>query len=413
MLANDDRTALYVVRGALLELVRRDGTRQELGRLRTRTGFVDMKIGVQQMVIVDGPNGYVLTLSTNQFQRITSPAWRGSPRVGYVDGYFIFTDPRTGVFYISAIEDAATLDTLDFATASSSPDDLIAGIDDHGEMWLFGSKTVEVWRDVGNADFPFAKQPGATMQTGLMGAFTVCSLDNTLYWLGTDKNGGGVVWRAQGYQPQRVSTKAVDEALQAAIRGGADMTKAIAHAYQQDGHSFYALSVPGVSTTWVYDVGVGQWHERGEFALGDFLPHRAQHHAYCYGKNLVGGADGRVFELDPKAFNNAGDPLVRERTSPHYADPSMQKIKFGPFQLDCTVGKGRPDGLPPQLMLSTSDDGGETWGTWRTTSLGEVGRTKQKAQFLQNGAACDRVWRVRVADDVEFSITSAAVSAMR
>lgn len=411
MAVNPEATALYVVSAGLLQRVNRDGTRVQLGTLNSRRGYVDMKIGTGQLVIVDGANLYVYNLTSGAFNRVVSSGWLGSRRVAYVDGYFIFSDPGTGTWYISAIEDASSLNALDFAQASSSPDDIQAVYADHGEVWLFGSKTTEVWNDTGASDFPFEKNKGATMQTGLMGAFTVRSLDNTLFWLGADENGAGMVWKSQGYQPVRVSTKSVDEAIQKAIRAGADMTQAIAYTYQQNGHSFYALQVPGLDTTWVFDVSVGHWHERAEFVLGRYKQSRIKHHVHCYGKNLVAGDDGEIYELKPGVHNNAGDILVRDRISPHYATPSMAPIKFGPFNLDCTVGRGKPGNGDPRVMLRTSDDGGSKWNSWRQASLGRVGETLTKSQFLRNGAARDRVWHVRCTDDVEFDILGAKVAA--
>lgn len=409
LLANPAGKVLYAVIGAKLYRVAKDGARTELGRLASRSGYVDMKIGVTQLVIVDGANGYVLNMRSDEFKRIRSPGWKGSRRVAYVDGYFCFADPNTGVFYISQIEDASNIDALDFATASSSPDSLVAVFDDHGELWLPGEKTFEVWSNTGGSVFPFSRNRGATMQTGLMGAFTLQGLDNSVFWLGSDDNGGGQVFRASGYSPQKISTEAVDQCLQRAIEGGADMSKAIAYAYQQAGHSFYVLNVPGLETTWAYDVATGDWHERAELVLGEYRPHRAKHHAYCFGRHIVGDDTGRLYVLDPEANTNAGDPLVRDRVSPHFATPALNPVAYSPFQLDCTVGKS-PPGTEATILMRTSDDGGESWNSWREESLGRLGQSKAEVIWSMNGSAVDRVWHVRVTDDVRFAIVGAKVS---
>lgn len=405
LVSNDSQTLCFCVVGSSLQRVNSDGTRTTLGALRTRRGFVDMVIGVSQLVLVDGANGYVYDIGTGTFGRITSTGWRGSRRVGYVGGFFLFSDPDTGEWYISAIEDANSLNALDFATASSSPDNIMCAIGDHGSAWLMGEVTGEVWDLSGAADFPFEKNLGATMMTGVMGAFTVRSLDNTLFWLGRDKSGDGMVWRAQGYTPQRVSNRGVEEAIQAAIRGGANMTQASAYGYQQDGLTFYVLHVPGCPTSWALDVASGEWHERAELVKGEFVPSRIRFHAKCFGQNLVAGVDDpRIFALDPSVFNNAGDVLVRDRVSPHYSMPGTRKIKYGPAVLECTVGEGLPDGAEPTVRMRTSDDGAKTWNSWRDGGLGAIGEALQQVTFIQNGAANDRVWNVRCTDDCEFSI---------
>lgn len=409
LLATPDRKTLYAVIGAKLFRVASDGTRTELGRLASRSGVVDMKIGTNQLVIVDGANGYVLTMRTETLGRIRSAGWKGSRRVAYVNGYFAFNDPATGVFYISQIEDASSLDALDFATASSSPDNLVAVFDDHGELWLPGDGSGEVWNDTGGSLFPFERNRGATMQTGLLGAFTMRSLDNAVFWLGVDSKGGGMVFRAQGYVPQKVSTEAVDACIQEAIEGGADMSKAIAYVYQQNGHSFYVLNVPGLETTWAYDVATGDWHERAELVHGSYRPHRAKHHAYCFGKHIVGDDLGRLYVLDVNSNTNAGDVLVRDRISPHYATPALNPVAYSPFQLDCTVGKSKP-GTEANILMRTSDDGGESWNSWREESLGRLGESKHEVIWTMNGSAVDRVWHVRVTDDVKVAFLGSKVT---
>lgn len=409
LLANSARNTLYAVVGSKLMKVARDGSATLLGTLNSRNGFVDMKIGANQLVIVDGANGYVLTLSSGSFGRITSPGWKGSRRVAYCDGFFAFADPNTGVFYWSQIEDASNLDLLDFATASSSPDNLVAVFDDHGDLWLPGEGSFEVWGVTAGSLSVFERNKGATMQTGLMGAFTIAAIDNTVFWLGVDENGGGQVFRAAGYVPQKISTEAVEQCIQRAIEAGADMTKAIAYAYQQNGHAFYVLNVPGLDTTWAFDIATGDWSERAELVNGNYRPHRAKHHAYCYGVHIVGGDDGKLYRLDPKVNNNAGDVLVRDRISPHFATPQLNPVTYGPFQLDCEVGKSKP-GEEAEVSMRMSDDGGESWESWRHESLGALGASKTEVIWNMNGSAVDRVWQVRCTADVSFSIVGAKVA---
>lgn len=407
LVANDSQTRLWTVVENSLYAVGRDGSRSVVGTLRTRRGYVDMRVGSRQLVIVDGPNLYTLNLSTGTFARVTAPGWLGSVRLGYAGGYFLFADPGTGKFYTSAVEDAASLDALDFATASSSPDNIVAPLDDHGEAWLFGEVSTEPWTRGVNPDFPFDQQQSGIMQTGLLGAFTARQLDNTFYWLGRDKNGGGQVYRAEGFIARRISNDAVDQQIQKRIDAGADMSKAIAYTYQDGGHSFYCLNVPGLDTTLCYDVRSGKWHDRAEFVNGSYAPHRAKWHAYCYGKHILGADDGKLYAFNPTRNNNAGDILVRDRISPHYAQESDKPITFGPFNLICTIGKGPGS---PEVAMRTSDDGGESWNDWRTESVGKIGETRGSVQFTQNGSAKDRVWHVRFTDDVPFGLIGANVT---
>jgi hypothetical protein len=406
MIATAGGTALYAVVGNGFYSINSAGDRTSLGSLVSSIGYVDMKIGEQQLVIVDGPFGYTYNLTTLAFAQISDADFVGSARVAYVDGYYLFTEPQTQNFYISALEDASTLDALDATPVQGGPDRLVAVVGDHREAWLFGETTIEVWVNTGNADFPFERNDSAFIQNGLMAAFSAQSLDNTLFWLGRDERGGGQVFKSEGYRAVRVSTDAVEQQIQLFIRNGGDISRAIAYTYQQNGHAFYVLKIPGMTTCWAFDVATGFWHERADFVNGDYVLHRASMHAYCYGKNLVGSyEDGIIYEYDPDAFTNAGDTLVRDRISPHYAKKTMARTFFGNFELDCPVGGGDGD-----VMLRISNDGGENFGNWRASPI-STGETTGKVRWTRNGSAFDRVWHVRCADDMPFAIIDAAIEA--
>lgn len=397
----------FVVAGTTLYEVSSTWTLTARGTLLTSTGRVDITQGLTQLVIVDGANGYVLTLATNTFARITDPDFYGSTRVGFLDGFFIFTRPDTQQFYISAIDNAASLDALDFASAESAPDKLKAVLVDHREVWLFGEVTTEVWFNAGTS-FPFQRNNGAVLEVGCVAAQTAQKMDNSVFWLGQDRNGAGMVWRAEGYQPRRISTFAVEEVLKTST----DLSAATAYCYQDEGQSFYVLKAPGLETTWVYEVSSGQWHERAEIVNGQIEPWRAVAHCYMHGTHVVGDADGKLYELDPSAYTNDGDVLYRERTSPHSATPERDRVFFDLHRLDVEVGE-TGSGISPVIELRYSDDGGYTWGNWLARSLGEIGQFRQRVEWRRLGSARDRVWQIRTTDNARASIINSAVMAAK
>jgi hypothetical protein len=393
---------LFVVAGAGLYELTSAGASTLLGTLSTSTGLVDMAAGLLQLVIVDGPNGYVLTLASNVFARIASSAFYGSARVGFLDGYFLFIRPDTQQFYWSAIDQAQTLDALDFASAESSPDELVSVLIDHRDLMLFGSKTVEGWRNTGSTSI-FERNEGAIMEVGCVAAHSAQKLDSTFLWLGSDANGHGVVWMANGYRPQRVSNLAVEQLIQSST----DLTQASAYTYQQDGHSFYCLNAPGLETTLCFDVSTGQWHDRAELVDGEWEPIRGVCHAFCFNKHLIGAEDGKVYWLDKTKNTLDGDVLARERVSPHEPKRADEPREFPKFVLNCDVGNGKADGSAPAVQLRYSNDSGRTWSQWRTASLGAQGDYGRPVTFRRLGQVKkggDRVWAVRCTDDTPFSI---------
>jgi hypothetical protein len=204
---------------------------------------------------------------------------------------------------MSALEAGLTWDALDVAQVSHTTGIVRALVPVHREVWLLGTSTTTVWADIGDPDFPFAPIPGAVIEQGIAGLFAWTVVDNALVWIGQNEDGGRVAYRAQGYQPQRISTHAVEFAW-AQLPTVED---AIGWSYQDRGHAFACWYLPQAETTWVYDVSTQAWHER---ALWDptnlmWTPHLARCHAFAFDKHLVGARDSpAVYVLDADTYTD-------------------------------------------------------------------------------------------------------------
>ena len=305
--------------------------------LLSNSGYVSIADNGAVAVLVDGLHGYVLDLTTNVLTRIVNDAFYGADRVGFIDGYFIFNKPNTQQFYISSLY-GTNFDGLDFASAEGAPDLLVSLLVDHREVWMFGESTTEVFYNSGNPDFPIERMQGAFLEHGCAARHSVAKLDNTVFWLGKDSNGAGTVWRANGYTPQRVSTHAVEYAIQSYSQ----MNDAIAYTYQQDGHAFYMLTFPEANKTWCFDVSNSAWHERSyrNPVTGADERHRSSCLMYFGGKHIVGDhSDGRVYHLDPDYFTDDGDPLVSVRSCPVLSN-GTKRLFHRSLQIEMEEGVG-------------------------------------------------------------------------
>lgn len=393
---------LYVVSGSNLYYVDSNWDAQEIGELLSSTGNVDFADNGQTLFVVDGDYGYWHTLNSSVTTRITDFAWLGSTRVHYIDGYFLFNDPGTGKFYISGL-DAITFDGLDFATAEGAPDNIIATLVNHREIWLFGDDSIEVWYNAGNADFPFQRAGSGFIEMGCAAAFSVAKIDKTNFWLGKNKEGHGVVYMAQGLNPQRISTHAVELAIQSY----GDISDAKAWTYQENGHTFYVLNFTNANTTWVFDLSTGLWHERAYLSGGEFTRHRADCHAFAYQKHIVGDyANGNLYELDSSTYTDNGQEIRRERTAPHLSNME-KRVRHKSLQIDATTGiglNGTSQGSDPELMLQFSDDGGKTWSNELKRKLGKIGKYKTRVIWRRLGVSRDRIYRVAISDPVKCNL---------
>lgn len=380
----------------------------ELGTLNTSTGAVSIADNGLHVFIVDGAYGYTWTIATNTFAVVVDPDFYAADQVTFMDGYFIFNRTGTQQFFLSGLNDI-TFDPLDIGTAEGKPDYLIGLIASHQNLYLFGSQSTEAYYDSGDT-FPFTRIQGAVVAVGCAAAHTIVALQDTVYWLGGDETGVGTVYRLQGFQTQRISTPAIESMIR-----GLDQTTlsgARAWTYQQGGHAFYCLNLPGATSTWVFDASTSLWHERTYLNLWSLERHRAECHAAFAGKNIVGDyATGAVYSLDSTCYTDNGTSIARVRSSPH-ASQSLLRIFYSSFQLDMETGVGlsgasTTQGVDPQAMLRWSDDGGHSWSNEHWTSIGKIGKTKTRAIWRRMGSARDRVFEVRITDPVKTVLIGA------
>lgn len=313
----------------------------------------------------------------------------------YLDGYFIVLRPDSNQINISGVLDTV-FDDLDFAIRTGGQDRCNKIFVDHQQLWIFGRKTTELWYNSGNADFPFQRIEGSWVDEGLWAPDSVARIGESILWLGGDDRGVGVVWRAVGYQPKRVSTHAVEFA----IRSYATTFDAIGWTYQQGGHHFYVLTFPTAGKTWVYDSVSEQWHERSTNG-GAWMWFGCS--TFAGNQFVADGISGKIYRLNPEAYSDAGTPIVRIRQAPHLS--AEQKVmRHNRLQLDMDVGTVT---AAPTVSLAVSDDGGKTFTGEKSITAGASGETKKRLIWRRLGRARDRVYRVTTEATEAISYTAA------
>lgn len=380
-----------------------DGTYTNWGSIAFSSKTVSMVDNSFQVCIVGGNNGYVFTLATNTLVQISGDpnGWLGSDTVSFLDGYGIFNRPATNEYYVSSIDDFSTIDPTQFQQVGSSTNQVVAAIALHQNVWVLGTQTVEIEYDSGSVAFPFQRIQGAFIEYGCIAAYSVIRAANTLFWLGQDQTGQGSVWMAQGYQPQKISTDAIEFYIQ---QFKDQLTGAVGYAYQEEGHFFYVLNIPNMPTTLVYDVSEGQWHERAWFNVvtGQYERQRQNCHTFNFSQHLVGDyQNGNVYVQSLDYATDNGDLIRRQRTAPHYTD-NLNYVFYNSLQLDMQTGVGvdgtdGPQNTMPQVMMQYSNDGGYTWSSEVLMEMGQIGAYLIRCRTNRLGRARNRVFRVTVA----------------
>jgi hypothetical protein len=434
---------LYVASGGKLYRVDGNYAITELG-LINGSGPVSMADNGVQLFVACNPDAFIYNANTGVFSQVTDPDFPGAVSVGYLDSYFVFNEPNSQRVWVTALLDGLSVDPLDFASAEGNPDNIVSLMVDHREVWLFGNNTVEVWYNAGAADFPLARIEGAFMETGCLAPYSVAKLDNSVFWLGSDARGNGIVYRNQGYNGQRISTHAVEWQIQQY----AVLNDAIGYSYQQDGHSFYVLVFPTAQATWVFDVSTGLWHERAYWDGVQYRRHRSNCQANFNGQVLVGDWEtGFIYAFSQDTYNDNGQAQrwLRSWRALPTGQNTLKRTAHHTLQLDCESGVGAgtvstfflltensvnlttesgdplvtslislTDGANPQVMLRWSDDGGHTWSNEHWASMGKIGEYGKRVIWRRLGMTTklrDRVYEISGTDPVKIAIMGAELSA--
>jgi len=405
-------TDFYVVSGnGVYKLTSLTGAPTLLGTIAPGTTPVSIADNGDQIIFVTNPEAYVYTESTNTFVQVTDPDFPGAVTVGYLDGYFVFNEPNSQKLWITELLDGTQINPLDFASAEGSPDGIVGIIVDHREVWVFGTDSTEVWYDAGAADFPLARIQGAFNEIGCVAPYSIAKLDNSVFWLGCDARGQGIVYRAQGYIGQRISTHAIEWQIQQY----SNMSDAVAYTYQQDGHAFYVLNFPSGGTTWVFDVAAGVWHERAYFSDGAFSRHRGNCQCNFNGNIVIGDyQNGNIYTFDLTTYADNGQPQkwLRSWRALPTGQNSLKRSAQHSLQIMFEAGTGlnSGQGSDPQAMLRWSDDGGHTWSNEHWVSIGKIGGYGQRALWRRLGMTLklrDRVYEVSGTDPNKLVIIDA------
>lgn len=391
---------LYVVSAECLFSVSSMAVVTTIGNIPGTTR-VSMASNGAQLCIVSGNKGFVYTFSTDTLVEITDVDFPGATTVVFLDGYGIFSKPDSGQFFISSTYDFTAFDALEFATAESSPDNIVALVADHRELFIFGEATTEVYYNNGNADFPFGPLGRATLEHGVVGKDAVAKLDNTIYFVAED----GLVYRlGGGFSPQSVSTYYIEQLIAAT----SDKASLALRTHTWKGHKF--LTLFGDDFTVCYDVNSNKWHDRKSYQsdtwdYGDIIA--------AYDNVIVSHAtNNTICTMDDSVFDENGLAMTRTLITGHsHADRNQVDYKAIELDMETGVGLTTGQGSDPQVMMRFSDDGGNQWSNEHWRDIGKKGEYDTRVIWRSMGRAPQRVLWFAVSDPVDVVIHGVYVNA--
>lgn len=366
-----------------------------LGTLNTSTGpcYIIYNDNAE-LLVSDGQTGYYWNGST--LTTITPPSGMdGFGSLSYLGGFGVVAVPDSDRFYVTPSNDFSMIDALDFATAESAPDPIVRVYEDHNELWLFGTKTVEIWQFVGSGDFPFLALTNAKIERGLGAPLAVASDDNTVFFLGED----WIIYRAEGYRPVVVSSREIEDRI-AAVPLSA-RTACYAFNYTSRGNKFITFTFPGYLTIQL-NITTGLWSTAATYDHDDWRVWGSHADTIEYFLTETG-----IAQLQAGLSTDEGGVMVRKLISaPGYAHG--RRMTVDELFLDAEVGRADIN-TDADVMCRVARDA-ETFGNERVRSLGAIGKYTRRTIWRNLGQGRRPVVEVSISDPVEFTVMDAVAN---
>lgn len=325
-------------------------------------------------------NAWIYNANTLTLSQISDVDFDGQVNYAtYMAGFFVFLKKDSNTFFCSDLRQGLVYDALDFASAESDPDNLVAAESLNGVLYLFGETTCEQWYLPGGtgAGFPFVKATSGTIQKGCAAPRSLVEFNGSLIWIGGGKNEKPAIWATSGGQPTKISTPAIDVLINS---GGAEK---LAQSYQCNwssrGHSFITFTVPDVCCV-QYDSTTGLWATRESKFDGNVIPWRVAGLVSAYDVQIVSdNLDGRLGIMDDEIYTEYDENIASYFVAPAF-DNGGKPFTINSVELMMETGTA-PIGMNPEMRISVSSDGGRVFSPDISREMGETGDYERRINW--------------------------------
>lgn len=339
--------------------------------------------GTQLMILVPGGKGYIYNEDdVTPFQEITDSDFtaNGAPQmVVFVDSYFLVSTD-TKKFIRSEPNDGLSWNALNFATAESDPDAIVAPVVLNNQPYMVGSLTTEGFQNVPSAgSMPFVRN-NIILDKGCKAPFSLVKSNSAFYMIGAGKDESPAVWKFDGSAFTKKSHEAIDQLLSTYTED--EISNIYGLTYSEAGAYFIVFTLP--DTTICFDLITERWHERNSFIAEVEKPWRASSIITAYGMTIVADTiNGSIGQLSLDYVKEYDNNIIRLFSTQPFANEG-DEIVVNMLELTVESGTGNSEVPNPVMSLAVSSDA-KTFGTERTRKIGKKGEYGKRVVWYRNG----------------------------
>lgn len=319
--------------------------------------------------------------------------------VAFLDTYILANQTGTSKFFFSNVSAGTTWDALDFAQAVGAPDLLTALYVANREIFLVGTRTIEIWENDGIT--PFVRVPGGLIERGTKSPYSFLFDGNEIQYMDTARR----ITRYAG-----VNTDEIASPFDQQISRYPTASDCLADHAKFDGQHFSFWTFPQAQSTLVYSEKSESWSEWGTYrdATEDYDRFNLNCLAYApdWNLHLVGGRnDSTIYYLNPQSYSDSAGNRIRTAVKTGHLDFGTSKDKQGVelrFRAKC--GQSFSGNTAATLMLRWKKNGRNEWSNIKSISLREPGNTDILVRQFQLGIFRTIQFELSVSDAVKTVI---------
>lgn len=286
---------LYIVVEGTLYSVDSAGTETDRGTILS--GPVGLSTDGTNLVITAAEIKYNYTVAGG-LVTITDGDLGDAFTSAYLDSRFYYDQPN-GQFVASALNDPTSIDALDFGTAESLDDDLLAVFSHNQLVYMCGEKSIEVWFTTGVDRPPIDRQK--VIQKGIVGHGAIDSNDNMVYFLDNNRRPNQMF----GLDYKQIFTPALGEEFDSYTV----FSDCIVNCYTWEQENFAEFYFPTQNITWTFHENSGTWFKNEDTSNNAARP---AFYAEAYNKLLGLDRDnGKIYNFRGNIYRDDNNAITR------------------------------------------------------------------------------------------------------
>lgn len=357
---------------------------------------------------------YVFDMDTDTLTKITDVEFPNSvSSMVYTDTYGIISS--NGSVFISdsgSFLNWSAINTYS-PTFTSAPVVALGSLKE--QIFNFTTESIEVY--VATGDDPiYERLPRTSIKMGIRAKNSLACAEYGFIFLGQSNNGGAAVYYYDGWNPP---VPISDTNFTWQINQSTSLDAAYGYIqHNKEGQKLYYLTIPDLNRTFCYNLNSKKWFDKSSLNPTDYAgaiinPDQFRGAFYTYFNDYHLFADtytGKIFKEDYSIFTEDSLPIYRKRDSQIISNEDKY-LSVEELIIDCSVGTANGASTTPDLQISWSVDGGNTFTTPVNLLLGLIGEFTYQAKLTNLGMGRRWVFRIECSDPIDIMIQDAYINA--